>query len=899
MTRTPLAATRLALAAAFALAACGGGGSSTPADTGPKNPAGLGPAQAWTGPLPVAATSPNAEFQQQLSAGELQVQPPRTAAQQRAEHAQRNATRTATTLRDDLALLTAVPEPGPALAELLARARAANDSTRFAEPVAALGGQRVRLLSLAQELAGAADAQRATQDPAALRSRYAAQYARLTAEQRSETPTPESLAGATRAQLAEALTLQELALQQMPQPDGTWLLPAPDPAASAAASPSGRARARAAPSSGNGSDTRNCTPSRDGVWANFYWPLRNFVTPPRDQGLRGTCWAFTAVGALESRERVVLQQTRNLSEQFLVNKVKANWDAEDFEDGYTPEKALGHLLSRNQVLPAESWWTYNGAYSRPAVISGDEDSYAGSCNGYNGSCSETAHQSPWLCSTFDHTFCGYNTITYGGAGVAASPVQVLWDGQGALPLATLRHTLASGVAVMGSFGVRRGFFATENGFVTDTRNQHLDDDGDVVSGAGGGHAVLIVGFIDRAAMQAAVDAGRVRLPGTVLPDVKGWFIIKNSWGCAGDAGYVYMPDIAVAEWFTRLSALDFGPARSNQWQEQNYLRPVPGAARASLRVETDLFSAAPPPGGQLAQLNVQLSSSVAGDRFSVTPTFGVALYRGTFSTPGPRRITVTAGYPGAGATQTMTLDINAENDRPELSFIASTGLGTTVGSTRRLAVQIRDRNEDGDALCSRAVWTVTAPDVALDGGTGCTQRVVFGAAGTRLVTVSVVDSDGGRDSETLYPDIVEAPDNPYPIISSTRLTTANVQRGPNCSFGRELAFGETLDLRTLPGSTGCNGLPNSAAYYASTVVDNPGGEPLTYVYELWVEVSYNPLSTRSSSDAVFPVVGVPYGNGSARDCGVRVRVEPLNGYERRKTADVWAGRCLLPPAVPH
>ena len=68
--------------------------------------------------------------------------------------------------------------------------------------------------------------------------------------------------------------------------------------------------------------------------ARFWFPLKSFVSPIKKQANRGLCWAFAAIGAVESRERVQNNNRVDLSEQFLVNKVKQDWDDDDYNDGY-------------------------------------------------------------------------------------------------------------------------------------------------------------------------------------------------------------------------------------------------------------------------------------------------------------------------------------------------------------------------------------------------------------------------------------------------------------------------------------------------------------------------------------------------------------------------------------
>src|SRR5690606_31286460 len=126
--------------------------------------------------------------------------------------------------------------------------------------------------------------------------------------------------------------------------------------------------------------------------------LKNFISPMKSQGNRGTCWAFTAIGAVESRERVQNANPVNLSEQFFVNKVKEDWDESEYTDGYNSVRALNLAVVEGQALPGEGGWTYNTSPNRPLIPDGTAAAYANSCNPYGtgpnaGSCSDSSHQS--------------------------------------------------------------------------------------------------------------------------------------------------------------------------------------------------------------------------------------------------------------------------------------------------------------------------------------------------------------------------------------------------------------------------------------------------------------------------------------------------------------------------
>jgi Papain family cysteine protease len=144
-------------------------------------------------------------------------------------------------------------------------------------------------------------------DPANALAVYRLAYDQLTDKLKASLPAPDSLTKATLADLQVALANLDALLQA--QPDPVTVQPAMRSMNLAVIS--GGAGA------GAGSDNLGgCGYVSDGIFGNLNWPLKGFLPPIKFQGKPGTCWGFTAVGAIETRERVVNDSVVDLSEQY-------------------------------------------------------------------------------------------------------------------------------------------------------------------------------------------------------------------------------------------------------------------------------------------------------------------------------------------------------------------------------------------------------------------------------------------------------------------------------------------------------------------------------------------------------------------------------------------------------
>jgi C1A family cysteine protease len=863
------------------------------------------PDKTWTKPIPSnAETISPEEFKRQVEAGELRMvtTDSRAAALQARQLEYQN----------DLSYLQNLTQPSGLVTALLARV-AASANIR-AEPIAMQNGKPVVLLSLAQEVSQSANAQRSLRDQSVQQGRYASLYGLLSKDQRSELATPQSLTAATLTQIKEAFALLETRLGLMPNLDGETK------AVNTATTTQGDAiSTRMTPIPGM--LTQNdapCPKNPTGLYTRFSWTLKDFVTPIRDQGQRGMCWAFAATAAIESRVLVQTGVKLNLSEQFMVNKVKHDYDNEDYEDGYSSEAALNDLLENNQTLPPENYWAYNTSPSRK--FDGEDmtgsDAYYGSCdtNTYNGSCSESAHQSTVRCATFNGRYCGYYTMTFTGSGTPATKPGLLWDGDDEFPLNEARARLANGQALMASFGIRVGFQSPESGFVTDFRDGYNNSKGIFKSGSQGAHVVLIVGFLDAASVRfsSSLPDG-ARVPGFVPEGIAGYFIIKNSWGCGvGDGGFYYIPDTYVRRYFTEITALNFDNQRSAAWQAQkNPSIYTIGSNRiqTDLRALTALLRVAAPYGETLASLQIQISSSDPSDSFTNEDFFGLRTFRSTFATPGRRTVTVTAR--SANGFRQDSMEIMVINTAPEAVFIFPSPIYANQNPAPTFNTTILDKNETNPQnLCSTARWLV-APSNTIDDlldntvTGGCSHKIHFASAGKQALSVFVTDSDGLTKETILSVDVLEPPVNPNPIILDGGVKNWDV----GGSFGQCLSpvsrpQGSSIDLSVLPtATTGCTGQTNPRTLQGYVNLQNPDNETLTYTWTLdfqTSEAANSGIRTMASGrNANFEIPTIQYGDGGILACFIRVEVTPVNDASRVKRQQIWGGQCKFAAVVPR
>jgi C1A family cysteine protease len=899
----------------LSLAACGGGSSS---DSGNNSITSVGnssssvssPSEtlfvrdnAWSGARPTdAVTVTPEEFRQSIASGEAVVISANRGAAQRAARAQQMST--------DLAYLKALPTPSPAIQALLADAAA--DPTAVGDVsmnTTADIGHPVALLGLEIRLREAVQNQELSKSSANALLIYTQTYAVLSDAVKAQVPTPDSLKSKTVEEVRTALGAIDAALATVPSSLNTTR---PDLLSSA----SDRKQAQAI-NPGQGRDYSSvCSPTN--YAGNLWYPLKNFISPIKDQGKRGTCWAFTAVGALESRERVQFNNVVDLSEQFLVNKVLQDWDSDDDNEGYSPNRALDLAANKSQVLPTEAAWTYNSSPKRVNVKDGD---FNGACTLYGdgpngGTCSESSHQSRRACTNvLGADFCSYVRASYTGPGVSSGGAALLWNSGDRFDLNLYRYLLSQGIVLMAATPVYRGLDEAPSnakltdespngarGVVSNFDTTHQEKDGSYQPGARGNHAMQVVGFISNA--EIGPPGSPANVPGG------GYFIVKNSWGCgAGDAGFYYVPADYVQYRFTSLYVANTDGRRSDAWLTEqampDSLTPPTIAKHfglpIKLRVATDLaqfFTVTHP---SAKAVRVTITSDVDGvvfdgswdtDRYSLSGTKAIF----TANSIATRNFTVVARY---GSTQSsFGFEMGITNDSPQLKLLTSSV--AYVGEPFSITAQPTDANEpDARVLCNNTVWTVDAPDT-ISSVTGCLQQVSFAVAGARTIRARTTDSDGTSIEKTLEINVHPARTNPYPRITNGNVWSRELS-GVLVKFCQDSAvtMGATIDLR----QTGCTQSPTDPAvprFTASMDVENPSNEPITFEWNLIVtpdgantdlysgENLFNgPFATTRVATLTSPGQITPV----THDCRLVFTVLVAADQSRSKSQIVWVGRC--------
>ena len=300
----------------------------------------------------------------------------------------------------------------------------------------------------------------------------------------------------------------------------------------------------------------------EGLFAKQNFPMKWKATCTKNQGPRGLCTVFAAMGALETGVAIKEDRWINLSENYAWAHNRLNQYR-----SRSPGTANIDLLAELQTrIPYENGWDYNPSYFKCSG-SGDNSCpqgrrYKNVCVNYSGEhCSETKHQADWV------YHCGANgechlAWTIGATAAAEHKIKQVFS------IWTVDRSSTFNNAVSWTMvppAVRPMYMDTL------VKNNGFQSRGECVNEAG----YLIYDAECKAELQALRDEGRIGIPGgahamqvvAAIPNSAlaegvpraandGWYVVKNSWGSRrDDQGWLYLPSDWVADYATGLKVL--------------------------------------------------------------------------------------------------------------------------------------------------------------------------------------------------------------------------------------------------------------------------------------------------------------------------------------------------------
>ena len=496
-----------------------------------------------------------------------------------------------------------------------------------------------------------------------------------------------------------------------------------------------------------------CDISTEGLQQWLWWPQKHYQTSIKQQGKRGSCVAFALASAIESNVAVRLNRWINVSEQRLYYTIKNEWQPSHVRDGAVTANMALALSESGRAIPLEASWNYNPSWNRIPLAP-----FRDSCTSpYGEACSDTAGQGRQVCTMVGSTlFCAFVPQPGGSGGYGLSGATVVWNAtQGKpIPTNTIWSMLNMGRPMVAALVVDEVFRNPVNGFVNPVPS----------SDTKGGHAVHLVGFIPAHVILANDDLPEAMRTRALLSG-GGFFVVKNSWGCSGDAGYWYLPVSWASTRFVSITAFDRGSA-------PNYL-----ATNPTIEITSPASGTAYPVSPLLQVTFTASVDDLSGgpDCCTVTWTSSVDGTLGTGATlthdfgsaaPGTRTIRATA-VNAQGLAASDAISISLSTSAPSVSIVSPPRPAGTWRVELYRGVGYTFAGEEfaplgGAQPCSAYEWTSTR---AGEGPwTGCSTTIAFETLGARTISLWVSNPSGERGNDWLIADVVEPPIDGPPIV---------------------------------------------------------------------------------------------------------------------------------------
>jgi hypothetical protein len=489
---------------------------------------------------------------------------------------------------------------------------------------------------------------------------------------------------------------------------------------------------------GAGSDTSGqCGPPASWLYSTF--PHRWALSPVRSQGNRGSCVSFGVAGAMEYAVARRYDRFVNFSEQSIYAYGKFEMQGDHYGDGLSTTDLIEYLDDTDYAVPFEDTWPYNPSWER-LICDGsncsltdedDGDHYEQSCDDYNETCSDAAHQ----------------------LGIVTIGDDTWWYRPEALDFTAYESVESIELSDFDDDDLDYAITLLDGGWglvvSMDVTDRFIDGDyttpgGEVV----GGHA-----------MQVANISKDPLAPGGAF------VLLRNSWGCDfGGNGYATVNARYANEYLRALVAIRPKKGSGNA-------RPIP-------RIESPSAGAQYPVGGIVNPVRFQGSATDLEDVACCSLEWSSNLdgFMGTgpdiefaFQSAGTHVVTLTA-RDREGAVGQATVAVELENESPEVEITSpADGYTTILQDTVAFVGSASDFSEPLGFPCDAFVWTSSNPDDPFP-MQGCGVAAAFDTVGTRTITVSVADDFGAQGSDSILIDIVE----PDPLDPPTITVTAPV-----------------------------------------------------------------------------------------------------------------------------